>query len=49
MIVQIHLGDRDVELTVQARHQRLEAPALFLERGAGGEVEMNGKGSKHYF
>ncbi len=47
-IVQTHLRGGDVELAVQARQQRLEPPALFFERGAGGEVQVDGEDGKHF-
>ena len=47
-ILQIHLCHRDVELTVQARNQRLDPSAFFFEGGAGVEVEMDGEGGDHF-
>lgn len=37
-IVLVHLRDRDVELTVQARYQRLDPSAFVFERGAKREA-----------
>jgi hypothetical protein len=47
--VQIHLGNRNVEFAMQARHQRLDAPALVLERERVREVEVNGEDGEHSF
>ena len=47
-ILQIHLRDGDVELLVQARKERLKPSALFFERGAGGETEVDGEESEHF-
>ncbi len=47
LVLQIHLRDRDIKLTMQTRDERFDAPALFFEGGAGGEVEVNGEGGKH--
>jgi hypothetical protein len=46
-IVQVHLRGGDVELTVKPRQQRLEPSALFFQRSAAGEVEVEGKESDH--
>jgi len=41
-ILQIHLRHRDVELAMQARNKWLDPSALFFERGASREVEVDG-------
>lgn len=46
-VLQIHLRHRDIELAVQAVDERLEPSALFFERGAAGEVEMDGESAEH--
>ena len=33
---------------MQTREERLDSSTLFFERGAGGEVEVNGEGSEHW-
>src|SRR5689334_20662532 len=42
LVLQSHLGDRDVKLTVQTRDQWLDAPALFFQGSTDREMEMNG-------
>ena len=46
-VVQINFSDGDVELAMQTRDQRLDPSTLFFERGASGEVEVNGEGGEH--
>jgi hypothetical protein len=48
LILQIHLRRGDVELAVQAVQERLEPSALFLERGAGRQVETEGEQADHF-
>ena len=48
-VLQIHLRHRDVELAMQTRDKRLDPSALFFERGAGGEVQVDGEGGEHGF
>ena len=42
-ILQVHFGDRDIELAMQARHQRFDPPAFVFEGGAEWKVEVNGE------
>ena len=46
-VLQIHLCDRDIELAVQARDERLEPSALFFEGGASGKVQVDGENCEH--
>ena len=47
LVLQVHFGDGEIELFVQARQQRLEAAALFFQGGAAGNLEMEGENSDH--
>jgi hypothetical protein len=46
-ILQIQFGNREIEFFVQVRHKRLDPPALFFERGAAREMEVDGQGGEH--
>ncbi len=47
LILQIHFGDRNVELAMQAMDQWFEAAALLFQRGAAGEVKVEGEETEH--
>jgi len=43
-VLQIHLRHRYVELAVQTRNKRLDSSALFFERSASRQVQVDGEG-----
>jgi len=47
-ILATDFGCRDVELTVQARQDRFDAAAFFLEGGAAGQEQVQGQNSDRH-
>ncbi len=47
-ILQAHLRGGDIKLTMQARQQWFKPSALFFQRGAARQVEMDGKQANHF-
>ena len=45
-VLQTHFGYRNIKLTMQTRDERLDSSALFFERNASREVEVDGEGGE---